>query len=152
MVSPYGYYYYVIILTTYFRHSYCSSRFFRSLLSCPTIFCGRSHKYVFCFDMARPCIGAFLYLNCTDHGQTLPKYNLNDLTDFELLVLTAQTGPEMIKTWSFFFAGRNKPDWALKLKPQRLLLSYSLYNPHRDWEKRTLQSRLWKICFSFQSI
>ena len=45
VVSPYGHYYYVITLTTYFRHSLYSSRLFLSLLSCHTIFCGRSHKY-----------------------------------------------------------------------------------------------------------
>ena len=45
MVSPYSHYNNVKTLTTYFRHSEYSSRLFRSLLSCHTIFCGKSHKY-----------------------------------------------------------------------------------------------------------
>ena len=44
VVSPYGYYYYAVTLTTYLRHI-CSSRLFQSLWSHYTIFCGRSHEY-----------------------------------------------------------------------------------------------------------
>ena len=42
MVSSYGYYCYVITVLTNFRHSQYRSRHFQSLLSCHTIFCGKS--------------------------------------------------------------------------------------------------------------
>ena len=42
MVLSYGYYYYIITVPTNFRHSQYRSRHFQSLLSCHTIFCGKS--------------------------------------------------------------------------------------------------------------
>ena len=56
VVCPYDYYYYVITLTIYLRHSQYRSRLFRSLLSCHTKFYGKSSesKQIIRADHAQP--------------------------------------------------------------------------------------------------
>ena len=51
---------YVITLTTYFRHSYYSSRLFRFLIELSHNFLWEISQ-IFCFDKVIPGIGAFLY-------------------------------------------------------------------------------------------